>query len=84
VSTPNPAMLDEGTILGAVQASRAAMAAGRTTEAEQLLVRIAQQAPGHPAVLNELGVVMMGRGAASQAAALFARATQVDSKTASL
>jgi aspartyl/asparaginyl beta-hydroxylase (cupin superfamily)/thioredoxin-like negative regulator of GroEL len=77
-------MLDEGTILGAVQASRAAMAAGRTTEAEQLLVRIAQQAPGHPAVLNELGVVMMGRGAASQAAALFTRATQVDSKTASL
>jgi aspartate beta-hydroxylase len=84
VSTPNPAMLDEGTILGAVQASRAAMAAGRTTEAEQLLVRIAQQAPGRPAVLNELGVVMMGRGAASQAAALFTRATQVDSKTASL
>lgn len=84
MSTPNPAMLDEGTILGAVQASRAAMAAGRTAEAEQMLVRLAQQAPGHPAVLNELGVLMMGRGAAAQAAALFTHATQADAKTASL
>ena len=84
MSTPNPTMLDESTILGTVQASRAAMAAGRTAEAEQTLVRLAQQAPGHPAVLNELGVLMMGRGAAAQAAALFTRATQVDSKTSSL
>jgi aspartate beta-hydroxylase len=84
VSTPNPAMLDEGTILGAVQASRAAMAAGRASEAEQLLVRIAQQAPKHPAVLNELGVLMMSRGAASQAEALFTRATQVEPKQAAL
>jgi aspartyl/asparaginyl beta-hydroxylase (cupin superfamily)/thioredoxin-like negative regulator of GroEL len=77
-------MLDEGAILGAVQASRAAMAAGRTSEAEQLLVRIAQQAPRHPAVLNELGVLMMSRGAASQAEALFTRATQVEPKQAAL
>jgi aspartate beta-hydroxylase len=84
VSTPNPAMLDEGTILGAVQASRAAMAAGRTSEAEQLLVRIAQQAPRHPAVLNELGVLMMSRGAAAQAEALFTRATQAEPKQAAL
>jgi len=84
VSTPNPAPLDDGAIHGALQASRAAMAAGRTAEAEQLLVRLAQQAPGHPAVLNELGVLMMSRGAATQAAALFTRATQADSKTASL
>ena len=61
VSTPNPAPLDDGAIHGALQASRAAMAAGRTAEAEQLLVRLAQQAPGHPAVLNELGVLMMNR-----------------------
>jgi aspartate beta-hydroxylase len=84
MSTPNPAMPDEGTILGAVQASRAAMAAGRTAEAEQLLVRIAQRAPGHPAVLNELGVVMMTRGAAEQAEALFRRATQTDPNHAAL
>jgi aspartyl/asparaginyl beta-hydroxylase (cupin superfamily) len=84
VSTPNPLMLDESAILGAVQASRAAMAAGRTAEAEQLLVRVAQQAPGHPAVLNELGVAMMARGAPEQAEALFTRATQADSKHAAL
>jgi aspartate beta-hydroxylase len=77
-------MLDEGTILGAVQASRAAMAAGRTSEAEQLLVRIAQQAPRHPAVLNELGVLMMSRGAAAQAEGLFTRATQAEPKQAAL
>src|SRR5947207_12497138 len=47
-------------------------------ESDQLLARIAQQAPHHPAVLNELGVRMLGRGAAEQAHALFARATTAD------
>jgi aspartyl/asparaginyl beta-hydroxylase (cupin superfamily) len=41
-------------------------------------VRIAQQAPGHPAVLNELGVIMLARGTAQQAHVLFERATQTD------
>ncbi len=84
MSTLNPVMLDDGAILAAVHASRSAMAAGRMAEAEQLLVRVAQQAPGHPAVLNELGVVMMNRGVPEQAMALFMRATQADSKHAAL
>lgn len=84
MSTPKPAAPDEAAILRALQASKAAAAAGRPAEAEQLMVRIAQQAPGHPAVLNELGVMMMARGAAEQAHALFTRATQLDSKHAAL
>ena len=47
-------------------------------ESDQLLARVAQQAPNHPAVLNELGVRMLGRGAPEQAQALFARATFAD------
>jgi len=84
VSNPNPAIPDDAAVIRIVQASRAAAAAGRSSEAEQLLVRIAQQAPGHPVVLNELGVIMMARGVTEQALGLFTRATQADPKHASL
>jgi aspartate beta-hydroxylase len=84
VSNPQPTMPDDAAVIRAVQASRAAAAAGRSSEAEQLLVRIAQQAPGHPAVLNELGVVMMGRGETERALGLFTRAIQADPDHASL
>jgi len=85
VNTVNPAAAgDEAAILGAVQASRAAAAAGRMNESDQLLVGAAQRAPNHPAVLNELGVRMMARGAAEQAHTLFVRATTADPKHPSL
>jgi aspartate beta-hydroxylase len=61
-----------------IQASRAAGAAGRAAEADQLLARVAQLAPAHPAVLNELGLKMMQRGDAARARELFQRATQAD------
>ena len=75
-----PAPPDEGTIIRLLQASKAEAAAGRMTESDHLLARVAQQAPNHPAVLNELGVRMMARGAADRAEALFARATAIDAK----
>ena len=84
MNTVNPAAGDEAAILGAVQASRAAAAAGRQNESDQLLVGAAQRAPNHPAVLNELGVRMMARGAAEQARTLFVRATTADPKHPSL
>jgi aspartyl/asparaginyl beta-hydroxylase (cupin superfamily) len=61
-----------------IQAYKAAGAAGRTNEADQLLARVAQLAPAHPAVLNELGLRMMQRGEAARARELFQRATQAD------
>jgi aspartate beta-hydroxylase len=73
-STP----IDDAAIFRALQASKAEAAAGRIPESDQLLARVAQQAPNHPAVLNELGVRMLGRGAPEQAQALFARATSAD------
>ncbi|HWW31961.1 MAG TPA: aspartyl/asparaginyl beta-hydroxylase domain-containing protein, partial [Steroidobacteraceae bacterium] len=69
---------DDAAVLGMIQASRAAGAAGRAGEADQLLVRVAQLAPAHPAVLNELGLKMMQRGEALRARELFQRATQAD------
>ena len=75
-----PAPLDEATIVRVVQMSRAEAAAGRMPESDRLLASVAQQAPNHPAVLNELGVRMLDRGAPQQAQALFARATSVDPK----
>jgi aspartyl/asparaginyl beta-hydroxylase (cupin superfamily) len=69
---------DEATIVGMIQASKAAVAAGRASEGEQLLARVARLAPGHPAVLNELGVLMLQRGEADNARALFERATKAD------
>ena len=74
----NAAAADSATVLRMIQASKAAGAAGRTGEADQLLARAAQVAPGHPAVLNELGLRMMQRGDAVRARELFQRATQAD------
>lgn len=73
--TPAP---DTATVLGMIQASKAAADSGRTAEADQLLARVAQLAPAHPAVLNELGLRMMQRGDATRARELFERATQAD------
>jgi aspartate beta-hydroxylase len=70
--------IDDAAIFRALQASKAEAAAGRMPESDQLLARIAQQAPNHPAVLNELGVRMLSRGAPEQAHALFSRATSTD------
>lgn len=69
---------DPSGILTMVQASRAAAAAGRGREAEELLARAAQLAPDHPAVLNERGLQLMQRGEAAGARELFQRATTTD------
>jgi len=61
-----------------IQASKAALAAGRSSEGDELLARVAQLAPAHPAVLNELGLRMMQRGEAGKARDLFQRATLAD------
>jgi aspartate beta-hydroxylase len=84
VNTSVPTPLDDTTVIRVLQASKAEAAAGRLPESDQLLARLAQQAPGHPAVLNELGVRMLARGAADQAQALFVRATTADPKHPSL
>jgi len=76
--------LDDATIIRALQASKAEAAAGRMAESDQLLARLAQHAPNHPAVLNELGVRMLDRSAAEQAHALFVRATNADPNHPSL
>ena len=80
MNTPASVQLDEAAIIRTLQASKAAAAAGRMAESDQLLARLARQTPNHPAVLNELGVRMLGRGAAEQAHALFVRATSADPK----
>ena len=72
------ASADNATVLRMIQAYKATAAAGRASEAEQALARVAQLAPAHPAVLNELGLVMMQRGKAAQGRELFQRATQAD------
>ena len=48
--------LDDAAIIRVLQASKAEAAAGRMSESDQLLARLAIQAPNHPAVLNELGL----------------------------
>jgi aspartate beta-hydroxylase len=70
--------LDDAAIIRILQVTKAEAAAGRTSQSDQMLARLAQQAPNHPAVLNELGVRMLNRGAAEQAHALFVRATSAD------
>ena len=80
MTTLPPTSLDETTIARAVQMSRTEAAAGRMSESDQLLASVAQHAPNHPAVLNELGVRMLGRGAPQKALAMFERATQADPK----
>lgn len=82
-STPS-APPDDAWIIRALQASKAEAAAGRMMESDQLLARVAQQAPNHPAVLNELGVRMLARGAPDQAQALFARATAIEPRQPAL
>jgi aspartate beta-hydroxylase len=84
VNTVAPVQLDDASIIRVLQASKAEEAAGRMPESDQLLARLAQQAPSHPAVLNELGVRMLARGQAEQAHALFVRATNADRKHPSL
>ncbi len=74
-SSPPP---DEAMIIRVLQTSKAEAAAGRQRESDLLLARVAEQAPHHPAVLNELGVRMMNRGSPEQAHALFLRATTGD------
>jgi len=61
-----------------IQAYRAAGATGRGREAEEMLARLRQLAPAHPAVLNELGLQLMQRGEAAGARQLFERATSAD------
>jgi aspartate beta-hydroxylase len=78
LTNANATPADNATVLGMIQASRAAGAAGRRSEAEQLLARVAQLAPTHPAVLNELGLTMMQRGEPARARELFERATRTD------
>jgi aspartyl/asparaginyl beta-hydroxylase (cupin superfamily) len=78
LSNVNAMASDNATVVRMIQASKAAAAAGRSAEAEELLVRVAQLAPAHPAVLNELGLRMMERGDAGKARELFTRATQAD------
>ena len=78
MSNVNAAATDNAAILRMVQAARAAGEAGRGTESDQILARAAQAAPGHPAVLNELGLRMMQRGEAARARELFERATTAD------
>src|SRR6202035_3930291 len=73
--TPAP---DNATVLRMIQACKAAGAAGRTGEADQLLARVAQLAPAHPAVLNELGLRMMQRGDSARARELLQRAPKAD------
>jgi aspartyl/asparaginyl beta-hydroxylase (cupin superfamily) len=84
MNTASTAQLDDATVIRVLQASKAEAAAGRMPESDQLLARLAQQAPSHPAVLNELGVRMLARGAAAKAHALFERATHGDPKHPSL
>ena len=81
MNQPNPVALDEATIARTLQAYREASAAGRSAESEQLLVRVAERAPGHPAVLNELGLVMMSRNEYEKAYSLFSRAAQTDASS---
>lgn len=73
-----PAPLDEAAIIRVLQASKAEAAAGRMPESDQLLANVAQRAPHHPAVLNELGVRMLARGVPDQAQLLFSRAASAN------
>lgn len=78
MNSPFAQPIDEASVARALQASRAAAAAGNEQEADEILVRTAEAAPRHPGVLNELGVRMMARGQAQQAYQLFVQATTTD------
>jgi len=76
--TPIPPPSTDADVLRLLQASKIEAEAGRQTESDQILSYVARHAPGHPAVLNELGVRMLGRGVADQAHAMFDRAVKAD------
>lgn len=78
MSKVNAAEAGNAQVLRMLQAAKTAAAAGRSAEADQLLSQVAQLAPGHPAVLNELGLRVMQQGDAAKARELFGRATQAD------
>jgi aspartate beta-hydroxylase len=61
-----------------------ARSAGQTDRAEAGFRAVLALDPGHPAALNALGAVYLGKGDAAQAAAMFERATAVDPKAAPL
>lgn len=65
-------------VLGTLQASKSAREQGRIAEADQLLAQVARSAPNHPAVLNELGLLMMQRQEHARGRELFQRAVQLD------
>jgi len=83
LSQVNPTAQDEA-VQRMLQAYKAAGAAGRAGEADQLLTRAAQMAPAHPGVLNELGLRMLATGAPDKARELLLRATQIDPNSAAL
>jgi aspartyl/asparaginyl beta-hydroxylase (cupin superfamily) len=78
VNSAAPTPIDEATIIRVLQASKAEAAAGRMPESDQLLANVAQRAPHHPAVLNELGLRMLARGVPDQAQLLFRRAVSAN------
>lgn len=78
MNQPSAMNADEANIVGMVHASRAAAAAGRMTEADQLLTRASFFAPHHPFVNNELGVRALQRNDAVAAAECFSKATAAD------
>jgi aspartyl/asparaginyl beta-hydroxylase (cupin superfamily) len=78
LSNVNASAAQPASVPDLIQASKAAAAAGRAGESDQLLVRAAQLAPGHPVVLNELGTRMMERGEHAKARDMFQRATAAD------
>jgi aspartate beta-hydroxylase len=84
LNTSAPAVLDDAAVARTLQSVKAAAAAGRAGESDQILVALAQRAPNHPAVLNELGIRMLDRREAVQAHALFERATRIDPSHPSL
>ena len=84
LTNANATPADHAAVLSMIQASRAAGSAGRGSESEQLLAQVAQLAPTHPAVLNELGLAMMQRGEPARARELFERAAKADPRHPSL
>ena len=83
-TTTAPQPPDNDTIFQVLRISQDEAAAGRMAESDQILARLAQAAPNHPAVLNELGVRMLARDSADQAHALFVRATTADPRAPAL
>jgi aspartyl/asparaginyl beta-hydroxylase (cupin superfamily) len=77
VNQPTARPADDA-VVGLVHSARAASAAGRETEATQLLDRAVKMAPRHPFVNNELGVRAQQRGDAESAATHFGIATTSD------